>query len=278
MPDTAPSQTRGPVLAHSLVVAPGANPDRWLFALHGIYGRGRNWATIARRLVEARPEWGAVLIDLRHHGESLDFTGPHTLGASAGDLAELGTTLGTPPAAVLGHSFGGKVALTYAAAHPAGLRQVWVMDSTPAARAPSGSAWRIIEAVRGMPEQFESRAEFVAALGEHGYASGIGQWMAMNLEAGDGGYRWRIDFDVMEALMRDFFRTELWEVLEALEGPEIHLVRATESSVLDSDAVIRAEAAGRANGRVWVHELEGGHWINTDNPEGVLRLLVERLP
>ena len=38
------------------------------------------------------------------------------------------------------------------------------------------------------------------------------------------------------------------------------------------------EAAGRANGRVHLHLLEGGHWLNTDNPEGVLKLLVETLP
>jgi hypothetical protein len=83
---------------------------------------------------------------------------------------------------------------------------------------------------------------YAAAVGAHGYPPGVGQWMAMNLEpADDGEYRWRIDFDSMELLLRDFFRTDLWEVVEAAEGPEIHLVRA--------------EAAGRRNGRLGVHAL-----------------------
>jgi hypothetical protein len=43
-----------------------------------------------------------------------------------------------------------------------------------------------------------------AAPGEHGYPPGVGQWMAMNLEpADDGEYRWRIDFDAMELLLRE---------------------------------------------------------------------------
>ena len=29
--------------------------------LHGIYGRGRNWQSMAREIAAARPEWGALL-------------------------------------------------------------------------------------------------------------------------------------------------------------------------------------------------------------------------
>lgn len=273
-----PPRPMNPTLAHSFVTAPDAQPTRWIYLLHGIYGRGRNWASIARRLVERRPGWGAVLVDLREHGDSLGFSGPHTLRESAADLHQLAQELGHSPAAVLGHSFGGKVALEYAREHPQGLRQLWVMDSTPDAREPSGSAWEMIERIRAMPERFASRAEFAELLREHGYPEGVGQWMAMNLEPVDDEFSWRIDLSAMEELLRDFFRTDLWEVLEAPGGPEIHLVRATESSVLDAEAVARAEAAGRGNARVHVHALEGGHWINTDNPEGVLRLLGEELP
>ena len=247
--------------------------------LHGIYGRGRNWLSLARRLAALRPEWGAVLVDLRMHGDSPLVEGPHTLAHAAQDVAHLAEHLGLPVAATLGHSFGGKVALCHAGNAPAGLRQVWVVDSTPAAKPPSGSAWGMIEAVRAMPPEFASRADFVERLKQAGYAEPVGQWMAMNLEPQDGVYRWRLDFSAMEALMLDFFRTDLLRLVDTPPpGTELHFIKATESNVLTADVAEHIEAASRANGLVFLHHLPGGHWLNTDNPEGILELLRERLP
>jgi pimeloyl-ACP methyl ester carboxylesterase len=269
-----------PVLAHTRVVAPGSTPERWLLVLHGIYGAGRNWGSIARRLTDARPEWGAVLVDLRMHGQSrAGFTGPHTIAASAMDVDRLVAGLDLHAAAVLGHSFGGKVALTYALHHGQELGQVWVIDSTFAVRHPEGSAWEMIQAVRRLPDDFASRAEAVEGLVAQGYAEGVAQWMAINLEPVDGRYRWRIDFDAMEEMLRDFFRTDLWGVVEdPPAGVELHFVKATESDTLDPASAARVEGAARENGRVHLHLLRGGHWLNTDNPDGVLDLLVRNLP
>ena len=271
--------TEQPILAHTRVAAPGAAPERWLLVLHGIYGSGRNWGTVARRLVEARPEWGVLLVDLRNHGQSRGFPPPHTLQASAADVDRLVEHLDFHAAAVMGHSFGGKVALVYAQHHGGELRQAWVVDSTLSVREPEGSAWRMIEVVRGLPSEFASRAEAVEAIRSAGYAEGVAQWMAINLEPVEGRYRWRLDFDVVEEMLRDFFRADLWEVVEQPPaGVEVHVVKATDSNSLDADDVRRIQAAGDANGRVFLHQVEGGHWINTDNPQAVLDLLQTHLP
>lgn len=59
------------MLAHGIVTSRSADPDRYMLFLHGILGTRANWRGIARRFVDARPGWGAVLVDLREHGESL---------------------------------------------------------------------------------------------------------------------------------------------------------------------------------------------------------------
>jgi esterase len=266
-------------LSHTRVSVPGRTPDRWMLVLHGIYGSGRNWGTIARRLVEARPEWGCLLTDLRMHGASQGFAGPHTVAAAAGDVEALIDGLDVEVGAVMGHSFGGKVALMVARDHaPAALRQVWVMDSTPAARAPDGTAWRMIEAVRALPADFGGRAEAVEGLMARGYDEGVAQWMAINLAPEEGRYRWRLDFDAMEEMLRDFFRTDLWSVVETPPpGVQIHFVKATASDTLEPPAASRVQAAS-ASGQVFLHHLQGGHWLNTDNPQGVLDLLSRHLP
>src|SRR2546428_10988967 len=142
------------VLSHTLVTSNAHAPQRWLVILHGAFGVGQNWGTIARRLAQVRPEWGVVLADLRMHGASQGFPPPHTLEAAATDVDVLGRSLLVPFDAALGHSLGGKIALLYAARHAAALRQVWLGGATPGAGPPAGGAWAKLRAGPSPPPQF----------------------------------------------------------------------------------------------------------------------------
>lgn len=267
-----------PTLNHTTIAAEGAAPRRWLLMLHGIYGSGRNWAQIARKLVAEKRDWGVMLVDLRLHGDSQGFEPPHTLEAAAADVARLAESAAHHPEVVLGHSFGGKVALAYARDHGDELRQVWVMDSTLRVREPGGSAWKVLEAVRALPDTFGSRDEFVRGMAGFGFAAPLANWLGMNLERDGERLRWRLDWDGVEQMLVDYFQTDLWTVVERPPaGVEVHVVAATESDSLDDGDAERLEAAS-GSGPTHLHRLEGGHWINVDNPDAVVDLLVSRLP
>ena len=266
-----------PLLHHDLITAPDASPERWLFLLHGIYGAGRNWNAVSRAVVRARPDWGVVAVDLRGHGASPTLSPPHTLQACVDDLDTLAEALEVRPQGILGHSFGGKVALLYGDDPAHGIRETWVVDSTPDAREPDGSAWAMLRVLREAPGPFASRGEAVEAVVDRGYALPVGRWMATNLDPDGDVFRWRLDADQMEALLRDFFRIDAWPAVEGAHGPRIHLIQATDSSILTPEAVARAENAGHATGRVEVHRVEGGHWLNADNPDALVALLSEEL-
>src|SRR4051812_4343586 len=130
-----------PALAVAPVTLKDVTPTRWLVFLHGILGSGANWRTFARQVVAARNgDWGALLVDLRLHGDSQGFAPPHTLETAARDIVEALPRVAdnVPVRAVLGHSFGGKVGMELArqlAASPNGaLDDLIVVDSTPGAR------------------------------------------------------------------------------------------------------------------------------------------------
>jgi pimeloyl-ACP methyl ester carboxylesterase len=122
------------VLAHEFVTAAGARPTRSLILLHGILGSGQNLRTLARRFVEAHPEWTGVLVDLRRHGRSLETSGDDSLQGAADDVDALARTLALPPDGVVGHSFGGKVALAWLGTGRSSLKHVVVIDSNPGPR------------------------------------------------------------------------------------------------------------------------------------------------
>ena len=256
----------------------GARP--WLYMLHGIFGAGRNWRGIASRISRARPPWGAMLVDLRMHGESQDFEPPHTLDACAADLEALADETGLTAVAVLGHSFGGKVALAYLsrAATDEALQQVWIMDSTPSARDAVGDAARMLGAVRSFPTRFPSRATAVEDLKQAGFPDRVANWMSANLARSEGSYEWKLDFDALELLLHDFFLTDMWPIVEdPPPGAELHFVKATKSNIMTEGEAERIRAIGRTR-PIHLHEVEGGHWLNADNPDAVLTLLERHLP
>jgi esterase len=246
-----------------------------LIMLHGIYGRGRNWQSIARAVLAARPDYACWLVDLPYHGDAGASAHGATVRGLAEDVHDWLHEQQIEAHAVLGHSYGGKVALALAELARDRRLQVWVIDSTPEVKEPSGSAWSMLELVRRLPSRFATREAAVAAIVEGGYSVGVAQWMSTNLARGEDGFAWRLDFEVMERLLRDFFTTDLWHVVESpAPRHELHFLKASESSAISDQAVRRLESAGE---RVHVHHREGGHWIHAESPDVVTALLVQHL-
>ena len=267
-----------PVLAHEAVEAgDGDGGAGALYYLHGVFGSGSNWRSVARRVAEETGVEG-LLVDLRLHGDSIGFLPPHTIDACAGDVRALSSEGVAPPRAVLGHSFGGKVALALAERPPVSLRQLWIVDVDPAPGMPRGQADRVLGALRDHPGPFEDRGAAVDALRDADFESEVARWLATNLEERDEGYRWGLNLDGIEALLEDFARRDLWSVVERPpERLEVHVVKAEDSVALEEDSCRRIEAAGRDHGRTHLHRLAGGHWLNVANPGGLVELLSGRL-
>jgi len=283
------------VIPHHLFVGAEGAPHL-AFVLHGVLGAGHNFRSFAKRLNEARPDIRFALIDLRYHGRSLGAPAPHTLAACAADLEALARHLGRSPSLVIGHSLGGKVALTYGRrvaedpAHPARatLAQVWALDSDPGPQEPSSEheVLRVLGALRRHPGPFSSRAEATERLLGDGLSSGLSNWLVMSLDRSPGSdaLTWRFDLDAIETLLTDYFSTDLWPFLEEWARVSAHQVPRFELLVAEhsdrwSGSMRQRAAHLPSGGPVRVHELEAaGHWVHVDNPDGLLRIMTAHLP
>ncbi len=262
------------VPAHDLVGP--ADAPRLAFVLHGILGSRRNWASFGRRLLERLPGWRLCLVDLRNHGDSHGAHGPHTLRACAADVVALADAVGAPDA-VIGHSFGGKVALVHAREHRPAPRDVWVLDAAPGPRtgaAAIGDVERVIQAVRLLPVPAPDRNAVKAHFADLGFSPMLAGWMTTNVRPGDGGLVWRFDLDAVEQMLADYGREDLWPLLESPpEGCTLHVLRAGRSDRWDDETVARLEAAP-----IDTPVLEdAGHWVHVDAPDALMQLLVESL-
>ncbi len=263
---------------HTLLTARGGSPDRWLLFLHGILGSGNNWRSFAQRLIDAHPQWGAVLVDLRLHGHSQEAPPPHTLAAAAQDLRALEATLPGPVRGVLGHSFGGKVALQFLGEHGREFSHAFILDAMPGARPLQGATeltLHVLSVLRKVPLEVPARAVFVSSLQAHGIAPGVAQWLATNLERTGESYRFRLDLGAIDLLMKDYFERDLWSVYQRLQGPTaVHVVVGGKSDVFDLKARAHLATLAATRPQLRVHVLEqAGHWLHVDDPEGLYRLL-----
>lgn len=258
-------------------VAASESASRHLVMLHGIYGRGRNWQGVAKALTEARPEYACWLVDLPHHGSSGPGAHGDTIAGFAQDVLDGMHQKGIAPDVVLGHSFGGKVALAAAATQADRALHTWVIDSTPEVKAPSGTAWTMMNTVRRLPKRFAARDEAQKALVAAGYDVGVAQWMTTNLVREGEGFVWQLDFTLMEKLLRDFFTYDLWHVVEQpAPGHQLHFLKASRSGAMSGEAMLRLEKD--TGPQVHLHHLEGGHWIHAERPDAVTALLAKELP
>lgn len=268
----------------ALVTAPGITPpqaSRWIVFLHGILGRGNNWRGIARRVVSAAPSWGAALLDLRAHGESRHLAPPDHLEAAARDVASAVATLPGPLGALLGHSFGGKVALSALAELE--IPELFVVDSLPGARPDrrgSEGTLRVLEVLEALPDRFESREAFVTELGERGLSRAVADWLATQLDRVGDEVRFGLDVTRVRTLLDDYFARDLWPAIDPPPaGIRAHLVIGGRSTVFQPEDRARADAlAARHPEAVRVHTLErADHWVHVDDPTGLIEVIVGAL-
>lgn len=266
------------MLHHERVPAQSGRPERSFLFLHGILGSGGNLRSLARKLVEAEPTWEAVLVDLRGHGRSPVGAPPHTLEACADDVVALASSLPLPARGVLGHSFGGKVAMVLAGRPALGLTHAVFVDSMPGAR-PGGrgseSTLAVIDVLAALPRTFSTRDAFVDQLVARGQPRTTAMWLAMSLRRGEAGLELSYDLGAIGALLDDYFARDLWPLLEGAhaERTRLHVVIGDRSPVFAPEDRARVEALAR-EGRLRLDVLPAGHWVHVDDAEGLARALV----
>ena len=97
-----------------------------LLLLHGNKDHARSWDPVARALCD---DFRVVALDLRGHGDSAwSPDGAYLSSYNLLDIVDLLDLLGTGPATLVGHSFGGNIAARIAAAFPEKVARLALVD------------------------------------------------------------------------------------------------------------------------------------------------------
>ncbi len=138
----------------------GTGPTALIF-LHYYAGSSRAWTEVVGHLKQF---YRCVAPDLRGFGASADAASGYTLDDGANDIAALVETLALDRYIFVGHSMGGKIALTLAARQPKGLRGLVLLAPSPPTPEPIADEdrQRLLDGY-GQREQAESTAKGITA-------------------------------------------------------------------------------------------------------------------
>ena len=231
--------------------------------LHGLFGAARNWGTVQRALA---PRFRAIALDMRNHGAS-----PHAAGMRYADLAadvlETLESLHALPAAVVGHSMGGKAAMVAALTRPDAVARLLVSDIAPVAYRHGNAG--IATAMQAVPlDASLTRAQANNALADATPNPTVRAFLLSNLTLGPKP-SWRIGLAEIAAAIPDL---EGWEQPPPPPYSEPTLfVTGTDSDYVlpEHRPVIRALFPMAR----FVGVKGAGHWVHADNPTGFLSVL-----
>ncbi|MEL7026598.1 MAG: alpha/beta fold hydrolase [Pseudomonadota bacterium] len=219
-----------------------------LLIAHGLFGSGRNWGAIGKRLAASRQ---VTLADMRNHGDS-PWADSHNYRDLASDLAPLAG------GDVLGHSMGGKAAMALALTQPDRVNRLIVADIAPVAY--THTQQHYIDAMESLdPAAFKTRSEADQALADLIDNPGIRAFLLQSLNLTEG--RWQLNLKTLAAEMDSLVG---WDNIEAtFDGPALFITGSESDYVSTAD---RNKILSLFPGAEFVEIVGAGHWLHAEKP------------
>lgn len=165
-----------------------------LIVLHGLFGSSDNWFTLSKRFADTHKTY---LLDLRNHGNSFhheDFSYP----VMAEDVIRFIKEKDLKNPTILGHSMGGKVAMTIALNNPEIVKNLIIADISPATYSKRHD--KVVEALSSLDlTSIKTRQQADQHLSQFIPQPGERQFLLKNLDRNkEGGFSWKINLEVIE--------------------------------------------------------------------------------
>lgn len=233
-----------------------------LLVIHGLFGSGRNWGAIAKRLAHS---YTVYALDMPNHGRSPWVDGVMTYPFMAEQVAAFMDAQGLRSATILGHSMGGKAAMQLALNHGERVDALVVADMAPV-KYVGREHLSYIRAMQGVDLATVSRrAEVEERLRDAIPIDAIRKFLMQNLVADEagGGLRWQINLAGLAESMDAIMDFPLEPSMEPYGGPTLFLAGGASDYLLPEHQPV----VDRLFLDHEVHYLEGcGHWLHAEQP------------
>lgn len=250
--------------------------DKTILILHGMYGSGDNWLSIAKSFAD---KYSVFLPDMRNHGKS-----PHSIihnyHAMTEDVLELINDNDIAQTHIIGHSMGGKTAMFFTAKYPELVDKLIVVDISPKQAVKlieeSQNALFHLNLINTLLEIDLSKAstlrEAQSILLDKITDKRLVGFLLKNTVKQNGRFNWQMNLkslrqnlpEIMEGLNIDDF------IDKKIETPTLFLKGSNSDYITSAD--YKTIDFIFSNSRI-VEIPEAGHWMHSEQPDAVLNAI-----
>ena len=221
--------------------------------VHGLYGSGRNWGVIAKRLSD---QFFVITVDLRNHGDS-PWLDTHNYHVMADDLVEVINSLNIKPN-VIGHSMGGKAAMVLALKRPNLVRNLIIADIAPVKYEHNQS--QFIEAMQKVDlSKVEKRSDATLALSKFVEDKSLQNFFTQSLDM--KAKRWKLNLKVLRSEMSEILSFP--KIESEFSGHSLFLKGENSDYIKPEHRKLIKSLFTKARFATFK---EAGHWLHAEKP------------
>lgn len=203
-----------------------------LIILHGLLGSSKNWTTIGRHL---QSQYDVHLLDLRNHGASFHANSMRWSELVA-DVLRYIDDKNLAKIYLIGHSLGGKLAMTFACEQADRVQHLVVVDIAAKDYSPHLDA--VFRAMKRLNlSELSQRKEADTILQEWIPDWAMRQFVLTNLIRTEAGFEWQVNLEVLHASLPVIRKNSLLPA-QRFFGPAL-LIRGEDSDFVEDSDVKR---------------------------------------
>ncbi len=234
---------------------------QWVIVMHGLFGNLDNLKGLGKAL---QANYNVMLVDLPDHGRS-DHTESFSLTTYAKRVTQTIVSCGISACHLIGHSLGGKVAMTMALdASPAlEITSLVVADIAPVSYPPRHAA--VFAALNGIDLiQVKTRADVQQHFAHALEDEGTRQFLLKGLRKSDDDGSWQWQFN-LPLLQRDYQAIISWpDTTSVYPGPTLFIKGALSDYITQDMQPAIAQHFPHVKARVIAAT---GHWLHAQKPQ-----------
>jgi len=248
------------MILHSKVLGKGPV----LIILHGLFGSLDNWFHVGKVL---STNFQVHLLDQRNHGKSIH-TKTHTYLEMAEDVLKYIEHYNLIKPTILGHSMGGKTAMTFALKYPEILKKLIIIDIAPKTyKNTHGDLINLLVTLNG--EKIKSRKKVEQKLKNANVDLPTVQFLSKNLYwINDEELKFRFNIDTLNK-----YNTELmgFDFLNNCWSGQTIFIKGDQSNYISSSDSEKIKLLF-PNFEI-INIKNAGHWVHFDQREGFLKTM-----